>query len=334
MISLYRSRARRFAVILLTLVALLILLLLVSTSVGPYYIPLRDVVIALTSTSSDYRVIVLGIRLPRSIAAVFLGVTLAICGHLLQTLFNNPLVEPYTLGIASAAALGTVIAISSNLWFLGSQAPQVLAFILAFATSLLLLILYRVLNLSITQLLLLGISLSLLYSAISTAIQLYFVRDVHAVFFMIMGRVSHCRWSHIVTLSIAAALCLVTGTVLAKPLNALLLGEEHCLATGYDVRVLTLAILFLTSLSTSLAVSICGVVSFIGLVTPHISRALVTSEHRYSVPISAVLGACLTLLSDMVARSAVPPFELPLSVVTAMFGVPFFMYIMLKLRYG
>lgn len=331
---LYRERTRTFFLVLTVLLTLLLLLILLSLSAGPYHIPVTEVIEVVLGHHSRHSVIVVQLRLPRTVAAVLTGATLAVSGLLLQTVFSNPLVEPYTLGIASAAVLGTVLSLSTGLYFRVPGAEQVLAFVLALLTSLLLLALYQLLHLTVTQLLLLGISLSLLYGAVSAVLELYFTREVHAVFFTMLGRVSHCRWVHLPVLVLALVTAIIAGLLLSKPLNALLLGEEHCAATGYSARSVTLAVLTVTSLSVALTVSICGVVSFVGLVTPHIVRALVGGDHRYCVPLSAVLGGVLLLTSDIVARCAVPPFELPLSTVTTVFGVPFFIYVMLKLRYG
>lgn len=278
--------------------------------------------------------IVIDLRLPRVLAAMLVGGGLAVAGSAFQGVLRNPLADPYVLGTASGAALGAAIAVTVPVQFalLGLGLLHVLAFTGALAA---IAIVYRVSQSaaggSLTGLLLTGYAIGSLLAA-GLALTMYLSGShLRQIFSYLLGSFAASSWE---SLTVAAPIIVIASLLIAaraRGLNALLLGEEAASHLGVDVRHERRVLLGLASLVTAASVATSGLVGFVGLVVPHVVRLLVGPDARLVVPLSALLGASLLPLADLVARV---PGELPVGVVTAILGAPFFLYLLRRVRVG
>ncbi len=311
--------------ILFLLIFLSFSMFVLEVTIGPVKIPVREVVICIFDECTDkYDIIVDDIRLPRAFLAFFVGIALATAGAVFQGIFRNPMAEPYILGVASGASLGATI---SFLYF--REFYILVSFLFALAT---LAIVYAIAKDSETNTLLLaGISLSLLLSAITSFILYLNSKEATIIIFTLMGTLSSANWDK-VKISFFIPILFFTIYAFSKELNIMTLGDEQARATGVDVKKFKKIILALSTLLTSISVSLCGIIGFVGLITPHIARILFGQNFFYLLPTSALLGGMLLSLADIFARTVVKPAEMPIGIITTFFGVPFFLYLLVKVR--
>jgi len=278
--------------------------------------------------------IILELRLPRTISGILVGAALSLAGAVLQALLRNPLADPFVLGISSGAAVGAVLAILVGLGstFLGSYAVPGAAFGGALLTLLLVYFIARVEGRVPTQTMLLsGVIVSSFFSAIIMfLISVTSNEQIYSVMFWLMGNL---EYSAAQSLGVIFLYFLVGSAVLfllAKDFNILVLGEETASELGVEVeRVKKIAFVF-ASLITGAVVSVSGLIGFVGLVVPHMVRMIWGPDHRFLLPASALIGAMLVVAADTIARTVMAPAEIPVGVVTAMGGAPFFVYILRK----
>jgi len=273
------------------------------------------------TTTTD--VIVFQIRLPRIILAGIVGCSLAVCGAVLQSLFKNPLVEPYILGISSGAAFGAALAIGFG--FLGGSV-QLLAFLFGMISVFLA---YSMAKsggeVPVVNLVLAGIIVSALFTALTSLVK-FFV-DPHqlaGIVYWIMGSFSYASWSSLAIVTPPIIACLLLIMALSWRLNVLSLSDEEAKALGINVNRDRFIVLCLATLMTACAVSVSGIIGWVGLLIPHIVRLAFSSDNRIVIPISASLGASFMIVADNIARTAFS-FELPISVLTTVLGAPVFM---------
>lgn len=281
--------------------------------------------------------VLLAIRLPRTLLGLLAGGTLGACGAAIQALFRNPLADPALIGTASGAALGAALAIVLfpalpvlvPAWLSAATLPLA-AFAGSAATTLLI---YRLAardgTTPVATLLLAGIALNALAGA-GTGLLTYLATDaqLRSLVFWNLGSLGGATWQ---ALAGAAPWLLLTLVLLpgsARALNLLLLGEREARYLGVDVEQLTRRVVLLVALGVGAAVAVCGVIGFIGLMVPHLVRLIAGPDHRIVLPGSIALGAALLLGADLVARTAVAPAELPIGVVTAFAGAPFFLWLL------
>ncbi len=301
---------------------------ILEVMIGPVKIPLRDVVFYIFMDNGEkYDIIVDEIRVPRAMLACLVGLSLASAGAVFQGIFRNPMAEPYILGVASGAALGATV---SFLYF--KDFFILSSFLFAIAT---LAVVYAVAKDGETNTLLLaGISISLLLSAVTSFILYLNSKEATVIIFTLMGTLSSADWSN-AKISLLLLPIFVATYIFSRELNIMTLGDEHAKTTGVDVDKIRKIVLALTTLSTSVSVSLCGIIGFVGLITPHIARFIVGQNFFYLLPASALLGAILLSLADIFSRTIVEPAEMPIGIVTTFFGVPFFLYLLVKGRkYG
>ncbi|MBN8294855.1 iron ABC transporter permease [Rhodobacter sp. NTK016B] len=291
--------------------------------------------------STRDRVILLDIRLPRLLTGILVGAALAVSGAVLQGLFRNPLADPGIVGVSAGASLGAVMAIvlggllpATYASWAGMQMVPLAAFVGSWASTL---ILYRVATragrTSVATMLLAGIALGALSGA-ATGVMVYLADDTQLrdLTFWGMGSLAGASWSKLAAAAPVMIAGLAAAPWLARALNALALGEAAAMHLGIRVqRMKSLAILSVAA-SVGAAVAISGAIGFIGIVVPHLLRLAVGPDHRFLLPMSALLGAALLLLADMVARVIVAPAELPIGIVTALAGGPVFLWILLRKR--
>ena len=280
------------------------------------------------------RAVLLDIRLPRVILAFVAGMTLATAGATFQAVFRNPLADPFLLGVAGGGALGAAIARGLSLEFhvLGMGASQILGFAGSLGTILVVYRLARIGGRLPTQTLLLaGVIVSFFLSAmILLLVSIYPERYVEGVLFWMMGNLSALNIGRGALLAISGYAVLLCAALyfFARRMNLLLLGEEAAGHLGVDVTRTKRLLFVLASVATGLVVSVSGVIGFVGLIIPHIARLAIGADHRVLLPASALLGGIFLLAADTVARTVLLPIEIPVGVVTAMSGAPFFLYLL------
>ncbi|CAB50180.1 FecCD family ABC transporter permease [Pyrococcus abyssi] len=312
--------------------------LVLALSLGSVRIPLSTILNSLSLHSislytrgqlSGSPYIILGIRLPRVMLAYLVGFSLALAGTASQALFRNPLADPYILGISGGASIGAAIALAYS-----PRYVEVFAFVGAIMAVYLV---YRISKVNghipVDVLLLAGIAVGFFSHAVTSYI-LYMNRDkVHQGLSWLFGTLALATWSKVFIMAVAVG---IGGGMLFlswRELNLLLLGEES-IALGLDVNLYRRLIIFAIAILTGVAVSESGIIGFIGLVSPHIMRMFVGPNHRRLLPVSAMLGGILLVISDLISRTIVSPVEIPVGIVTALFGAPFFAYLLMRRKRG
>ena len=319
------------------LVISLLLLILFSLSIGTVYIPFKKVLYVLTHVykeNSSY-IIIWKLRFPRIVMAIIAGGTLAAIGGSLQALFRNPLADPYIIGISSGAALGATLS-----FFLQRATGIFFNFYLPFFAFLGALIamffVYRLSKIGthivIENLLLSGVIIGFISSALITLIIAFAGREVHEILFWLMGDLSRVTWGNIFLVLIPIILGIIILLNFSLSLNAISLGEEVAYNLGINPERLKKTIFFISSFLVGLVVSFTGIIGFVGLIIPHITRLLVGTDHRVMLPTSIFLGSIFLLLCDDISRTIISPRELPIGVITSLIGAPLFIYLLKKSR--
>ncbi|WP_396622006.1 FecCD family ABC transporter permease [Marinobacter sp. W-8] len=313
----------------LTLAALAALL--VDIASGPSMLGLLDVFRGLLNPEgidAGTRVIIEDIRLPYALMAVVVGACLGLAGAEMQTILNNPLASPFTLGVGAAATLGASLVIAFNISVLGLAAHVLLplsAFVFAAAASLLILVLSRTLGASVHAVVLFGIALLFGINAVVGLIQ--FMADaesVQQIVFWTMGSLARASLDKVAIVALVLALCLPFSLRNAWAMTLLRSGEEQARSLGIRVERMRLVVLMRVSLLTAAAMCFVGEIGFIGLVAPHIARLMLGEDHRFLLPGSALAGAVLLSLSSIASKLLVPGVVLPVGIVTALVGIPLF----------
>lgn len=322
--AVYRDMAARRLGLTLLLAGLALAAATVALAVGTADIGPLEALAALAGGGGREGEIVRALRLPRVAMGALVGLGLAVAGTSTQALLRNPLASPFTLGIASGAGFGAVLAIYT--W--GSHAKAAVAgsaFALALATSLFTLAAARSRHARPETLILTGVAFMFLFSALSSFVQYVATMDqVYEMVFWHFGSLSKAGWTEIGLASACILLPLPWFLRASWDLNLLLAGDEAARSAGVDVgRLRTLGIV-LAALVTAGAVCFTGVIGFIGLVAPHMARMLVGSDHRFLLPAAGCLGAALVLAADVLGRTLWPPQVAPIGIMTSFLGVPFF----------
>jgi iron complex transport system permease protein len=302
----------------------------------------RDLVSVLlghtNSISSDYGMIISDIRLPRILLGIFVGASLAVAGTSFQALLRNPLADPFVLGVSSGAALGAVLALIAEPHLavppsLAAMFTPLGAFLGAAATVAVVYFLgRREGQIDSGTLLLAGIvSASLLSAIILFLMTTLSGRDLHGMTFWLMGDLSislqqNLRWVLGVGFAVASGVIYTA----AADLNLLLAGEKEAMHLGVDVSRVRLVVYLAASVLTGLAVSVSGVIGYVGLLVPHVMRLIFGSDHRVLIPAAAFGGAIAVVIADTLARTVVAPNELPVGAMTALAGAPLFLYLLRK----
>ncbi|MGB8266744.1 MAG: iron ABC transporter permease [Candidatus Velthaea sp.] len=307
---------------------------LVGVSVGAVAFPFATVVAQLAhpDLSTEAGRILWEIRIPRVAIAGLVGGSLGLAGMLLQTMLRNPLVDPYLTGTSAGAACAIAIGIAAGA---ASASLPFIAFVAALFTAVLVAALARSgSGISTERLILAGISLSALFAGIVTLIIMLSPRASTSLSILawLGGSLAGHGWSDLRIAALYALAGTVLALALAPTLNGLRFGEARARALGVDVDRAQWGIVAAASLLTAAAVSVSGIVGFVGLIVPHVVRRLVGSDARLSLVTSILLGAIFVILADTLARSVAPPLELPLGVLLSMFGVPVFIYLAFRRR--
>ena len=332
---------QRLYLSLAILAAILFLSAILSLCVGPVDISFADVVTVLWQSGQENNikaVILFDIRMPRLILAALVGAALAQSGVVMQGFFQNPMADPYIVGVSSGAVLGATLAIWLGLdfWFYGLSGVGLLAFVGALmVTAVVYLVSQRGGRLPVMLVLLTGVAIGALTSALTSFLMVSTrgdMFDTQRILFWLMGSLASRRWEHV---HIAWPQIVVGALFLqwmARDLNLIIQGEENALYLGVDVERSKRLLLVGASLLAAAAVSVSGIIGFVGLVVPHVMRLVVGPDNRRLMPASMLGGAILLVNADLLARVVVEPAELPIGIITSLLGCPFFLYLLSRRR--
>ncbi|MBD9642374.1 MULTISPECIES: iron ABC transporter permease [Pantoea] len=330
-----RQRLMLIGVLALAILASVIL----DFTLGPAGLSLDTLWQTLThpdAVDAGTRVIVWDIRLPYALMAVVVGFSLGLAGAEMQTILNNPLASPFTLGVSSAAAFGAALAIVLGIgipgvpdqWFISAN-----AFVFALFAALMLDGVTRWTKVSTSGVVLFGIALVFTFNALVSMMQFIASEDtLQGLVFWTMGSLARASWEKLGVLTAAFAILIPFSMLSSWKLTALRLGEDRAVSFGIDVRRLRLATLLRISILSALAVAFVGPIGFIGLVAPHIARMMFGEDHRYYLPASALVGALVLSLASVASKNLIPGVIIPVGIVTSLVGVPFFLSIILRHR--
>lgn len=336
---LYARFVRLRVVLLVGLAVALASSFLVDIATGPAALPLRDVLAGLIDRAALSRaqgVILWDVRLPYAAMAVFVGAALGLAGAEMQTVLNNPLASPMTLGVSFAATFGASVAIVLELdpfGFGANAAIAASAFAGAAGATLLIYALSRSVGATRDTVVLFGIAMFFTFNALVSLIQ--FVANTDAlqqIVFWTMGSLARATWGKIAIIAVVLALCVPLSLRDAWALTALRGGEEQARSFGIPVERLRLIVLLRASLLAAVAVAFAGAIGFIGLVGPHIARLLLGEDHRFYLPGSALAGAVVLSAASIASKLLIPGLIVPIGIVTALVGIPLFMTLVLGRR--
>ena len=332
--ALYHKNQVKSIGFLVTLSILLLAAMLFSLRAGSYETPIGELIKGIFGVSSDKKInlIVQNNRLPRILTAILAGGGLGLAGCILQAVLRNPLASASTLGVSQGATFGAAFAIV----VLGLGATDrfgipLCAFIGSIAVALVILGLSKFRQVSTEGIVLAGVAISSMFTGATTLIQ-YFANEVQlsTLVFWTFGDLGSADWQDLGTMGVVVTVLCVYCVMHRWDYNALLGGEETAISLGINVKRLTLMGMVLCCLTSSVVVANVGLISFIGLVAPHIVRMVVGNNHVYLIPGSILGGATLLLLSDLFARIVVSPVILPIGAITSFLGGPLFLYLLFK----
>ncbi|SEL12350.1 iron complex transport system permease protein [Kosakonia sacchari] len=335
----YRAILRRRVSLLVVLAVLIVASMLLDFTLGPSGLPLDTLwqtLVDPASVDAGTRVIVWDIRMPYALMAIIVGLTLGLAGAEMQTILNNPLASPFTLGVSSAAAFGAALAIVLGIgipgipaqWFISAN-----AFIFALLAALLLDGITRWTQVATSGVVLFGIALVFTFNALVSMLQFIANEDtLQGLVFWTMGSIARASWDKLGILLLALAVIMPLSMLSAWKLTSLRLGEDRAISFGINVRRLRLATLLRISILSALSVAFVGPIGFIGLVAPHIARMLFGEDHRFYLPASALLGALVLSLASIVSKNLISGVIIPVGIVTSLVGVPFFITIIVRHR--
>lgn len=331
--SLDRKRRRRAVTAAAVLAVTVVVMFFVCISLGSTNIPLSDVWASIfgdTDWGTDW--IVMGYRAPRVVTAALVGIALSLGGMAMQALFKNPMASPSVLGISSGASFGAAfyLAYGTSIVISG-LGTMFCAFGMAMLTMLLVYTLAynRSGGVQTTMLLLAGMAVSAMFSGLTSMVEFFSDEEtVTAIVFWMLGSFDGCTWDDVGLLLIPVIVGSTLILLNLRELNLMTAGESKARALGVNVKRVRLMLLVGSSLLVAGSVATCGVISFVGLIIPHIFRTLVGPDHKKLAPICMLGGALFLMLVDTFARSVLPPYELPVGVVTSIIGAPFFLWIL------
>ncbi len=327
----YAAIVRRRALILCFVFVALILSFLVDISIGPSDFPIADILsgfFAPDTLSASQSVILWDVRLPYALIAVFAGACLGLAGAEMQTILNNPLASPFTLGLSEAAALGAGIAIVFPLAIPGvgqTFAIPVMACAFALCTSFLILALTRKFGAGTDTIILFGIAILFICRALISLV--LFVADTDAVqqiVFWTMGSLSRASWEKVGIVAATFAVIAPIAFRNAWAMTALRAGEEQAKSFGINVERMRVIVLLRVTVLAAIAVCFVGSIGFIGIVGPHMARLALGEDHRFFLPASALGGALVLSIASIASKSVIPGLILPVGIVTALVGIPLF----------
>ncbi|TDA29919.1 MAG: iron ABC transporter permease [Hadesarchaea archaeon] len=337
----YKRLSRKRFIIILSLFFSLILAFMASLCTGSAHVPPLKAIATLLGRESDFDTIIWEIRLPRALVAVFAGAGLALAGAVTQASVRNPMASPFTLGISSASGFGAALAIVLGAGrfirtYLGGVTVSsyflliISSFLFSLLATFIIFFLARFKGATPETIVLTGIAISFLFSALTSFTQ-YFgtTEQVASIVFWLFGSLSKASWNAFWAIFSVSVVALAIFWRWSYKYNALLLDDEFARNLGVNPETLRLASMVLASLVTATIVSFLGIIAFVCLAAPHIARMIVGSEHRYLIPASALVGANILVLSDIASRMLLPPVIIPVGIITSFLGAPVLLYLIL-----
>ena len=320
-----RTAWRFFVLALFALLAIAGLFL--SLTKGSLDIKVEQIIAILQSPQMDAQSqIIWNIRLPRTIVGAFVGINLAISGAILQAVMRNPLADPHIIGISSGAGLAGVTVmilfphmdyLITPIAFLGAMAAAVCIYILAWKNGI-----------KPVRIILAGVAVSAFLGAGISGLMIFYSDRVHGALMWMVGGLAARSWPHVGIILPYAIIGLILALVCANYLNILQLGDEMARGLGLNVEVVRIAMTAVAALLAASAVSVAGLLGFVGLIVPHAARLLIGSDYRFLLPASALLGIGVVTHSDTLARTMFSPVELPVGIIMAALGAPFFLFLL------
>ncbi len=296
-------------------------------------IPGLDSIISLDGIKDSHVTIIRDLRLPRILLALFTGAALAVVGCAFQGVFKNPMADPFVIGISSGAALGATIGLIFNLSsnILGFTGVSVFAFVGAMLTVFIVLKIAAIQKkLPTTTLLLAGISINYLFSALISLLMILNRDGLESVYLWTLGTFSATSWNEVMLIILVVVIGSIILWMYSKELNIMLLGDDEASSLGIHVHRTKKIILCVSSLMVAVVVSASGIIGFVGLIIPHMVRILSGPDHKRLIPLSMIIGAIFMVICDTIARTIISPAELSVGIITSLFGVPFFLGLLYK----
>ena len=331
------ERKRWFVILSFLVIGVVSLILDVMT--GPAMLSVSEVVNSLFDIGEVDKMtdnIVHNLRLPMALMALVVGATLAVGGAEIQTLLNNPMASPYTLGLAAAAGFGASIVIAFGSFGLPVQvAVPIGAFVMTMLASGILFLFASKRRFSSEMLVLVGIALLFIFQSLLSLVQFISAPEVsQQILFWLFGSLNKATWQSLIIIIVVTTICVALLSKELWKLTALCLGEDRAASLGINLQVLRIKVLVLVAMMTATAISFVGVIGFIGLVAPHVARMLLGEDQRFFLPGAMLVGAAFLSLSSVLSKVIIPGALFPVGIVTSFIGVPFFFWIILNNKRG
>ena len=324
---------RKPELVFTVLIVSIIALTLVGICVGSVRITVSDIVRAIFNPNSINRntaYIIRNLRIPRVLSSIVIGSALALCGLVFQSVFRNPMADSYVLGISSGASFSVGLGFVLGISFADVSLP-VVAFIGSMLTTALL---FAISRKNTGSLLLTGISLNFLLSALTTLTIYLSDRQAENILFWTLGSLGNSSWTRLIILSIITLCAVIIVYGNANAMDLLLLDDSTAISSGLNIRRTRILLLVIASIVTATVVCFSGIIGFVGLMSPHFMRILVGPKHKRLIPLSMMMGSVILMFSDIICRFIVPPSELPIGIVTSILGAPVFMMLLRRRRHG
>lgn len=346
------KHASHWKLYVLLLLAAFAAIFVLALNLGYATIPFRDILIILSERvpflnnmvdssglNATYDVIISQIRLPRVICGALVGAALATAGVVYQGIFRNPMADPYVIGASTGASLGSalVFVLGLGVAVFGVNSVQVFAFVGALMTVLFVYTLSKVgSKVPVTTLLLTGIAVSLFQNALVTYLKtISSDRVLHGLTYWLIGSLSSTEnWDNVFAVLPFVVIGFIIAYLFSRDLNILALGEDQAQHLGVEIEKVKKILLISGAFMTAAAVSISGLIGFVGLIIPHLTRVLIGPDHRILIPTSALVGASFLMMCDAVSRVIMGSGEAPVGIITAVAGAPFFIYLLRRKRKG
>ena len=298
-----------------------------SIVAGSVDIPLAEIWQSINGTHGGvHEKIIMNIRLPRTVVASLVGINLSLSGAILQAVMKNPLADPHIIGISSGAGLAGIailLMLPDESWlvtpvaFLGAMAAAVCIYILAWKNGI-----------RPVRIILAGVAVSAFLGAGISALMIFYSDRVHSALMWMVGGLSARSWPHVEMMWPYTLLGVLLALIGARSINILQLGDDIAKGLGLRVELTRILLTAVAALLAASAVSVVGLLGFVGLIVPHAARLMVGTDYRFLLPASAILGAAVVTISDTIARVAFSPVELPVGILMAVFGAPFFLFLL------
>ncbi len=303
--------------------------------IGSVSVPVSEIFNIFNSENETYKKIILDIRLPRVLNAICIGAALACSGSILQSLLKNNLAEPGLLGISAGAGLGAILVFILPLSYTFFLLTPV-SFIFALLATLLIFAISNGFNNKYTnfinsnKIILAGIAINALLSSVNGFLMIVAGESITQILFWLNGGLSGRGWNEFLYSSPFIFIGVILSFLLSKNLNIMSLGNEMATSLGLNLKFMQRVSILLSSILAAAAVSIAGIISFVGLIVPNIGRMLTGEDYRFAIPCSVILGAIFLVISDLIARTVISPSEIPVGIITSFIGAPVFIWLIIK----